>query len=207
VNGSERDDRVLETMVARLALGVARPLPIGLLQPAFDLMVATLRRRHPHAFARLEELADCTVTIDPVDLPLAFRLRLGGAGIRLALCRRDAEPSSAVIRGAFPALLDLLEGRTDGDALFFSRDRGDRRASTAVVVALRNAVDGEEIDLAADLAAARRGRWAASSTRPAMSPPGWPAASRTCTASCSSPAHRRLEAVERRLARLEKRSH
>jgi len=205
VNGSERDDRVLETMVARLALGVARPLPIGLLQPAFDLMVATLRRRHPHAFARLEELADCTVTIDPVDLPLAFRLRLGGAGIRLALCRRDAEPSSAVIRGAFPALLDLLEGRTDGDALFFSRDlviEGD----TAVVVALRNAVDGEEIDLAADLAAALGplGRLIDPARHVATRLAGGLA---DLHGQLLSPAHRRLEAVERRLARLEKRSH
>ena len=48
-------------------------------------------------------------------------------------------------------LIDLAEGRLDGDALFFSRDlavEGD----TEAVVALRNAVDDAEIDLTADLA-------------------------------------------------------
>src|SRR5690606_37921138 len=57
----------------------------------------------------------------------------------------------AVIRADFPTLLQLLEGRIDGDALLFSRDlavEGDME----VVVALRNALDGAGIDLVADLA-------------------------------------------------------
>lgn len=205
MDDAERQGRIFETMFARLALTAARPLPPALLQPALDLIVATLRRHHPHAFERLEELDDAEVLIDPVDLPLAFRLRLGPAGVRLRLCRRDGEPAGAVIRGEFPVLLDLLEGRTDGDALFFSRDlaiEGD----TAVVVALRNAVDGEDIDLAADLAAAL-GPFAR------LLAPARQAATRLHDDLAElhglllSPATRRLEGVERRLARLEKKSH
>ena len=48
------------------------------------------------------------------------------------------------------ALIELLEGRVDGDALFFSRDlaiEGD----TEVVLMLRNAVDSEVIDVLDDL--------------------------------------------------------
>ena len=46
-------------------------------------------------------------------------------------------------------LREVLEGRLDGDALFFSRDlaiEGD----TAAVVALRNAIDNEELDLVSE---------------------------------------------------------
>ncbi len=49
-------------------------------------------------------------------------------------------------------LVDLLEGRIDGDAVFFARGltvEGDM----AAVVALRNAVDSAEIDLAEDVLA------------------------------------------------------
>jgi len=47
-------------------------------------------------------------------------------------------------------LIDLLEGRLDGDALFFSREltvEGD----TEAVLLLRNAVDSDEVDLFEDL--------------------------------------------------------
>jgi ubiquinone biosynthesis protein UbiJ len=55
------------------------------------------------------------------------------------------------IRGSLSTLIALLEGRVDGDALFFSRDlavEGD----TEALLALRNAVDGEGIDLLRDFA-------------------------------------------------------
>jgi hypothetical protein len=47
-------------------------------------------------------------------------------------------------------LFDLMEGRLDGDALFFSRALVIE-GNTEVVVALRNALDGEEIDLLDDV--------------------------------------------------------
>jgi predicted lipid carrier protein YhbT len=197
-----RDERVLETMVARLALAAALPLPTGVLQPALDIMVSVLRRRHPGAFERLSELPDAEVLIDPIDLPMAFMMRLGSKGMRLSLAHRGSQPGDAVIRGSFAHLLDLLEGRTDGDALFFSRDltiEGD----TAAVVALRNAVDGEDIDLAADLAAvlgpfarlllpARRAAVHLSDRLGQLHQ------------AMLQPANRRMETLERRLSRLEK---
>lgn len=196
-----RDERILETMLARLALAAALPLPPRMLQPALDLMVGILKRRHPGAFERLADLPESQVLVDPVDLPLAFVMQLGGAGVRLALARRGSIAAAATIRGSFADLLDLLEGRTDGDALFFSRDltiEGD----TGAVVALRNAVDGEEIDLAADLAAflGPFGR---------LLSPARQAAVRVHQAVAElqdavlAPASRRIETVERRLSRLE----
>lgn len=197
-----RDERVLETMLARIALAAALPLPTGLLQPALDVMVSVLRRRHPGAFNRLAELPDAEILVDPVDLPMAFIMRLGPKGLRLRLAHRAGAQADAVIRGSFRHLLDLLEGRTDGDALFFSRDlsiEGD----TAAVVALRNAVDGEDIDLAADLAAVL-GPFAR------LLMPARRAALRLHDGltqvhqAMLSPAQRRIETLERRLTRLEK---
>ena len=47
-------------------------------------------------------------------------------------------------------LLDLLEGRVDGDTVFFSRDlkiTGD----TAAIVALRNTLDREDLDVSEEI--------------------------------------------------------
>jgi hypothetical protein len=46
----------------------------------------------------------------------------------------------------------MLEGRSDGDMMFFSRDI-DISGDTAVIVGLRNTLDREEINLLDDVAA------------------------------------------------------
>lgn len=132
---------------------VARPLPPGLLQPALSTALNTLSRRHPGLFERLADLGTPIYLIDPVDLPLAFVLTADVDQPTIKTVR-DGEGANAIatIRGPLLTLISLLEGRIDGDALFFSRDlviEGD----TEAVVALRNAVDGLEIDVMAELAA------------------------------------------------------
>ena len=130
----------------------ARPLPPALLQPLLTLAMATTVRRHGEAFARLDGLGDSVFLIDPVDLPLAFLLRPGASPPSLTAIRGGAAPGAsdvaptATIRGSLLSLVDLLEGRVDGDALFFSRDlaiEGD----TEAILTLRNAIDGAGIDL------------------------------------------------------------
>jgi len=54
------------------------------------------------------------------------------------------------ISGPLSAFLGMMHGAYDGDALFFSRDltvEGDTEAA----LALRNAIDDAELDLAAEL--------------------------------------------------------
>ena len=120
------------------------------------LALRTLRKRHPGLFDRLSGVGSPRFLIDPVDLPFAFLLETDPKRPRLAALRKeDAEPqaATATIRGPLMTLIDLAEGRLDGDALFFSRDlviEGD----TEAVVALRNAIDDAEIDLVADLLSA-----------------------------------------------------
>lgn len=131
-----------------------RPVPLFLLQPALAAAMAVMRRRYPDVFDRLEPLGDTDFLIDATDLPVCFRLRLGADSPSLSALRRDdgPPPARAVIRGPLAMLIDLLEGRIDGDAMFFSRGlavEGDMEA----VVALRNAVDSAEIDMAEDVLA------------------------------------------------------
>lgn len=137
-----------------LLLGFAlRPAPKPALQAAATLAMTMLARAHPEVFVRLEGLTNPDFLIDPVDLPFRFHLCTALPAPSLRVLGEDEEfdmPVAATIRGPLPALIDLLEGRVDGDALFFSRTlavEGDMGA----VVALRNAVDGAEISLAEDL--------------------------------------------------------
>lgn len=127
------------------------PLPPALLQPALNAAMAIVRRRHRDIFERMDGFGDPVFLIDPIDLPYVFILTPDQQTPKLTAHRSyPAEDVNAVIRGPLLALMDMLEGRIDGDAMFFSRDlviEGD----TEVVVALRNAVDGAEIDLAADI--------------------------------------------------------
>ncbi|MDP6573955.1 MAG: SCP2 sterol-binding domain-containing protein [Rhodospirillales bacterium] len=134
-------------LLAGLAL---RPLHPVLLQPALDIAVSALRRRHPEVFERLAGMGELVMVIDPIDLPFVFVLGAGSAAARLTAHADAAEvEAAATIRGPLLTLVELLEGRLDGDALFFSRElavEGDMEA----VVALRNAVDGAELDLTAE---------------------------------------------------------
>ncbi|UCH73732.1 MAG: SCP2 sterol-binding domain-containing protein [Rhodospirillales bacterium] len=137
-------------LFAGLAL---RPAPRVALQAAASLAMSAMLRRHGEVFERLEGLANPVFHIDPLDLPYALLLDAALPAPRLTVLRDgDATPKlpAAAIRGPLPALIELLEGRIDGDALFFSRTltvEGDM----AAVVALRNAVDGADIDLVDDL--------------------------------------------------------
>ena len=129
---------------------VARPLPLPLLQPFLSKIFTVLIHRHPGLFERLSDLTDPTFLIDPVDLPLAFVLDATPEHPSLTAGRKANKDVAAVIRGPLLTLIDLMEGRLDGDALFFSRAlkiEGD----TEAVLLLRNAVDSDEVDLFEDL--------------------------------------------------------
>lgn len=131
-----------------LLVGLAlRPLPLFPLQPALAFTLWRLRRRHPGVFDRLSEVGDRSFAVHPVELPFAVRLSFTRGEPTLRACpAADAGRADGVVRGPLIALYALMEGRIDGDALFFARTlsfEGD----TAAVVALRNALDGAGIDL------------------------------------------------------------
>lgn len=142
--------------IPRLPLFVVNLLR-GLPLPALDLAIRRLAEgtvdRHPSLFARLGTHAATTFLIDPVDLPFALLLLPTRIGRRVELARRDRPAAwNARIAGPLAALIGLVHGAYDGDALFFSRDltiEGD----TEAVLALRNAIDDAEIDLSEEVLA------------------------------------------------------
>ncbi|MQW88972.1 ubiquinone anaerobic biosynthesis accessory factor UbiT [Sinorhizobium saheli] len=127
-------------------------LPIPIVEGAVKLMFSSLMKRHPKLFDRLGEHRAKRYAFRPTDLPLVFLVEPARPAI--TLMRRQANPpADALVEGSLFRLLTLLEGRSDADALFFARSltvTGDMEA----MLALRNALDGSEIDLPRDLGAA-----------------------------------------------------
>ncbi len=135
-------------LLAGLAM---RPVPPVLLLPFLTAAARIIQGRHPEVLERLAEFGDILFVVDPVDLPFVFLLRLDGKTLGLeALNDMGAVEATATIRAPLLKLIDLAEGRIDGDALFFSRELVIE-GETEAVVALRNAVDDAEIDMVADI--------------------------------------------------------
>lgn len=135
----------LTTTVMTLA-----PPPRFLLQVAADGAARIVTRRHRALVERLGCLSGTTFLIEPEDLPFRFVLRPDPHHLRLEVVgRRQAPHCDASIRGPLRSLIDLVEGREDGDALFFSREL-HISGNTEAVVALRNIVDGAEVNLVSD---------------------------------------------------------
>ncbi|MDE3114609.1 MAG: SCP2 sterol-binding domain-containing protein [Pseudomonadota bacterium] len=153
---AEPSQRTLDAPLSPvLLLGlVLEKLPVRLVQPVLDGLLRIVLRRHPGCLERMAEWGQARVLVDPIDLPFVILLRPDPQRPSLKAMRRgEAVEADAVIRGPLGMLIELAEGRVDGDTLFFSRElivEGD----TEVVVALRNAVDGAGIDMLADIAAA-----------------------------------------------------
>ena len=126
-------------------------LPPAALQPLLDAVMLVLKRRHAAMFTRMEDLAGCTFRIDPTDLPFDLLLRPAPAPSLKAVAKEEGgEAETASIHGPLATLAALLEGKLDGDALFFSRDltvAGD----TEAVVTLRNIIDGAGINIREDV--------------------------------------------------------
>jgi len=131
-----------------------RPLPLFPLGLLLQRVVESMGRRRPGLFARLGIYAEKVFLVDPTDLPFVFRLNPRPVRPTIEVRRREESSTwDARIAGPFGALIGMIHGAVDGDALFFSRDiviEGD----TEAVLALRNALDDAEIDLVAETAAA-----------------------------------------------------
>jgi predicted lipid carrier protein YhbT len=123
------------------------PIGDGVLERALNLMGRHIWKRHQRNFERLKALPCRDFLIDPVDLPFVVSLVFEDDGPKMRVLRQtDASEGNAIIRGPFKALLEMAEGKVDGDALFFSRDL-EIQGDTEAVVALRNAIDDADMDL------------------------------------------------------------
>lgn len=132
--------------IATLAGLPLEAMPAALARPILGHALTAMRRRHAAVFARLADLGEILFLIDPTDLPVDFLLRPAGSRPVLTLHKGGSEQSgvTATIRAPLPTLIALMEGRIDGDAVFFGRGliiEGDM----AAVLTLRNALEEGDI--------------------------------------------------------------
>lgn len=134
------------SMPPELATLAMRHLPLAPLQALLTLCLRRIQRQHPQIFDRLGCHADKHFGLEPTDLPIAFVLEPSPPEPKVTVVRNLPPCLDAHIAGPLAALIGLVDGEQDGDALFFSRDlevEGDIEA----VLALRNAVDNARINL------------------------------------------------------------
>ncbi len=135
-------DEISLPAFARRLLPPALGLPLG---PLLMLSLRSFARRRPELFERLGEYGSARYLIDPADLPFAFIVIPNGASAAVHVTT-GCKPvtSDVVIRGPIMALLGILDGTFDGDALFFHRTISIT-GRTEAVVALRNAIEEAEL--------------------------------------------------------------
>jgi len=132
--------------------GLARGLhllPLMPLSVSFTQFARQVAKTHPGLFRRLGAYDHTRFVIDPTDLPFVICLNPNGGTPSVRVVRGRGE-GAARISGPLAALLGLVHGAFDGDALFFSRDlvvEGD----TGAALALRNAIDDAELDLSQEI--------------------------------------------------------
>lgn len=127
--------------------------PIPFVNFILGRLVRSIGEDRPEVFNRIEGHHHKWFLIDPIDLPIALCLCPDPAHPKLKAYRRHSIPkANSRIAGNFLTLLGMIDGRYDGDALFFKRDliiEGD----TEAVVCLRNALDDMDGSIADDVAA------------------------------------------------------
>ena len=124
-------------------------LPLPIVQQGARLVFNQALQQHPGLFDRLGQHAGKRFRFTPADLDLSFVVVPARRSITVS--RKSANmPADASASGPLLTLLALLEGRIDGDAMFFARSlsiAGDMEA----MLALRNALDDSGFDLPRDL--------------------------------------------------------
>ena len=133
--------------VPDLVSSALRPVPLLPLEIFLKQLARSIVARHPDILERIGRTDWLRFGIDPSDVPFSVEIELHRGVVRLRLLRSfDERVLHARITGTLAALVGLVDGEADGDALFFSREivvTGD----IAAVLALRNAVDAAEIEL------------------------------------------------------------
>lgn len=133
--------------------GALSLVPAPILSRLVPRLTRSMRRRHPRLVAAFSKLDPAVIHIEPHSMRHRFAIAFGGGRMGLSLLPvGDRSRADAIIRGNLTTLIDLLEGRIDGDSMFFARDI-EITGDTAVAVAVRNTLDREEIVLRDEIAA------------------------------------------------------
>jgi predicted lipid carrier protein YhbT len=140
-------------MLKNLPRLLLRPAPALLYRPVLNRIVKRIIRLHPGIFERLGDNCRKTILINPTNLPVVFLVKPDPEKpLVRAYKNTNHLHFDASVTGSLLTLLRMVDGRLDGDAVFFTRDLmidGD----TEAVVSLRNALDDVDGSIADDIAA------------------------------------------------------
>lgn len=126
---------------------LSRPVPSVVQNHIMRAGIRRLHQQAPGIASRLKPIAGTTFLIVPAELPFAIQLAVQEDGTLTPRAVGASTLTDVSVRGTFHSLLAMLEGRSDGDALFFSRDL-QVEGNTEALLTLRNALDSEAIRLA-----------------------------------------------------------
>lgn len=121
------------------------------LQVSVSYALRQMERAHSAIFAKVLEQGEFTYLIKPTDLPFNFYFVIAkeNPGIRI-ISKESPLTADATITASLQSLCEMLEGRLDGDAAFFSNNL-IIEGSTLAVVTLRNAIEAEPVNIVTDL--------------------------------------------------------
>ncbi|MBK1637895.1 hypothetical protein CKO24_02355 [Rhodothalassium salexigens DSM 2132] len=131
---------------------LARPLPRRPLERLLQGLADRLVERHPEMLDRVADAGSARLYLRASDLP--WHALIAIESDRAEVWLLDEAPGEsewdAAIEGPLARLLATAGGTDDGDALFFSREIRVT-GNSDLAVALRNALDGAEIDFVDEL--------------------------------------------------------
>ncbi|TNE32292.1 MAG: sterol-binding protein [Alphaproteobacteria bacterium] len=140
-------------MLKNLPRLLLRPAPALFYRPVLNRIVKKIIHTHPRIFDRLGDNCHKTILVNPTNMPVVFLVKPDPQKPSVRAYKNTRHLHfDASITGSLLTLLRMVDGRLDGDAVFFTRDlqiNGD----TEAIVSLRNALDDVDGSIADDIAA------------------------------------------------------
>lgn len=139
------------TRLPKLIGAALTPVPLILVQPVLKRLVRDIAKRRPELFERLGPHTETFFMIEVDEFPFVLRLLPDPKRPKLTAHRRHENIEfGASIGGPFMTLFTIIDGNSDSDAMFFSRDVRVG-GNTEAAVCLRNAMDDLEGSVVDDI--------------------------------------------------------
>jgi O2-independent ubiquinone biosynthesis accessory factor UbiT len=143
-NTGSASPKAKATRLPKLIGAALTPIPLVLIQPVLGKLVRDIAKRRPELFARLGPHTKTIFMIEVDEFPFVLRLLPDPEAPKLTAHRRSENIGfGASIGGPFMTLFTIIDGNSDSDAMFFSRDVRVG-GNTEAAVCLRNAMDDLE---------------------------------------------------------------
>lgn len=125
---------------------------MSVVQIIIDKVNAILLKNHPSMLARMAEYTPALIKVVPIDLPLTLLITLNKDNLTIKINKNNDIAADATLSSTLKIFMQMLEGKTDGDALFFSRQL-IIEGNTELIVAFRNVLEAENINLQDEIVA------------------------------------------------------